>query len=260
MACRVGTGEEPRGADTRMAAIVVIPTYNERDNLAELTRRLLGLGLALDVVVIDDGSPDGTGKLADDLAQSFPQLSVIHRDRKFGYGSAVAEGFRTALKGEYSWILQMDADLSHDPAAIPALLRSASDHDLVLGSRYIGGVRVMDWEIGRVLLSCMANRYARAVTGLPVRDITTGFRCYRRSALEALDLAQLKASGYGFLIEIAYRIWKSGGRLIEVPITFYGRQKGTSKMSKWMMVEAALLVWRLRLGRGKQASRKTCPS
>ncbi|MBM2835933.1 MAG: Dolichyl-phosphate beta-D-mannosyltransferase, partial [candidate division NC10 bacterium] len=144
---------------------------------------------------------------------------------------------------------QMDADLSHDPAAIPALIRAASDHDLVLGSRYIGGVRVIDWEIGRVLLSWMSNGYARAVTRLPVRDITTGFRCFRRQALEALNLDQIQAAGYGFQIEVAYRIWRSGGRLTEVPITFYGRQKGISKLSRRMIVEAAVLVWRLRLGR-----------
>ena len=231
-----------------MSAIVIIPTYNERDNLQELTDRLLRLNLALDVAVVDDASPDGTGTVADALAAACPQVSVIHREGKLGYGSAVVEGFRAALKGKYSRVLQMDADLSHDPAAIPALLRAASEHDLVLGSRYIGGVRVIDWEIGRVLLSWLANGYARAITGLPVRDITTGFRCYRRSALEALDLDQLKAAGYGFLIETAYRIWKSGGHLTEVPIVFYGRQKGTSKMSKRMILEAALLVWRLRLG------------
>lgn len=233
-----------------MSALVIIPTYNERDNLSPLTDRLLGLGLPLDVLVVDDGSPDGTGKVADDLAQSFPHVSVIHRERRLGYASAVTEGFRAALKQDYSWILQMDADLSHDPASIPALLRAASDHDLVLGSRYIGGVRVIDWEIGRILLSWMSNNYARAITGLPVRDITTGFRCYRRSALEALDLAKLKANGYGFLIEIAYHIWRSGGRLTEVPITFYGRHRGTSKMSKRMILEAAILVWRLRVAGG----------
>ena len=230
-----------------MPAIVVIPTYDERDNLMELTQRLLGLSVDLDIVFVDDNSPDGTGKLADDLARSFPQVSVIHREGKLGFGSAVIEGFRVALKGEYPWILQMDADLSHDPAAIPALLRAASEHDLVLGSRYDGGVRVIDWEIGRVLLSWMANNYARAITRLPVRDITTGFRCYRRQALEALDLNQLKAAGYGLQIELAYHIWRSGGRLIEVPITFYGRQKGRSKMSKRMILEAAILVWQLRV-------------
>ncbi|MGH2668565.1 MAG: polyprenol monophosphomannose synthase, partial [bacterium] len=132
---------------------------------------------------------------------------------------------------------------------------AAAEHDLVLGSRYIGGVRVIDWEIGRVLLSWMANGYARAVTGLPVRDVTTGFRCYRRSALEALDLARLKATGYGFQIETAYRIWRSGGRLTEVPIIFYGRRRGESKMSKQIIVEAAILVWRLRLGMGRQGTR-----
>jgi dolichol-phosphate mannosyltransferase len=237
-----------------MSAIVIIPTYNERDNLIELTERLLALPLALDVVFVDDSSPDGTGKLADELARSHPQISVIRRERKLGYGSAVIEGFRVALKGDYAWILQMDADLSHDPAAIPALIRAASDNDLVLGSRYIGGVRVIDWEIGRVLLSWMSNGYARAVTRLPVRDVTTGFRCFRRQALEALNLAQFQAAGYGFQIEVAYRIWRSGGRLTEVPITFYGRQKGISKLSKRMIVEAAVLVWRLRLGRGNHAS------
>jgi len=237
-----------------MSAIVIIPTYNERDNLIELTERLLALPLALDVVFVDDSSPDGTGKLADELTRSHPQISVIRRERKLGYGSAVIEGFRAALKGDYAWILQMDADLSHDPAAIPALIRAASDHDLVLGSRYIGGVRVIDWEIGRVLLSWMSNGYARAVTRLPVRDVTTGFRCFRRQALEALNLAQFQAAGYGFQIEVAYRIWRSGGRLTEVPITFYGRQKGISKLSKRMIVEAAVLVWRLRLGRGNHAS------
>jgi dolichol-phosphate mannosyltransferase len=234
-----------------MSAIVIIPTYNERDNLIELTERLLALPLALDVVFVDDSSPDGTGKLADELARSHPQISVIRRERKLGYGSAVIEGFRAALKGDYAWILQMDADLSHDPAAIPALIRAASDNDLVLGSRYIGGVRVIDWEIGRVLLSWMSNGYARAVTRLPVRDVTTGFRCFRRQALEALNLAQFQAAGYGFQIEVAYRIWRSGGRLTEVPITFYGRQKGISKLSKRMIVEAAVLVWRLRLGRDR---------
>jgi len=237
-----------------MSAIVIIPTYNERDNLIELTERLLALPLALDVVFVDDSSPDGTGKLADELTRSHPQISVIHRERKLGYGSAVIEGFRAALKGDYAWILQMDADLSHDPAAIPALIRAASDNDLVLGSRYIGGVRVIDWEIGRVLLSWMSNGYARAVTRLPVRDITTGFRCFRRQALEVLNLDQILAAGYGFQIEVAYRIWRSGGRLTEVPITFYGRQKGISKLSKRMIVEAAVLVWRLRLGRGNRAS------
>lgn len=231
-----------------MSSVVIIPTYNERDNLTELTGRLLGLRLPLDVMFVDDNSPDGTGKLADKLARSCPQVSVIHRPRKLGYGSAVIAGLRAALKGRYSWILQMDADLSHDPTAIPSLIEAASNHDLVLGSRYIGGVRVIDWEISRILLSWTANHYARAITRLPAQDITTGFRCYRRTMLEKLDLSQLKAGGYGFQIEIAYQIWKAGGRLTEVPITFYGRQNGVSKMSKETIIEAAILVWRLRAG------------
>src|SRR3990172_7171243 len=157
--------------------MVIIPTYNERENLRQLTERLVALHLPLDVVFVDDGSPDGTGELADALAQRFPQVSVIHRQGKLGYASAVIEGFRLALKGEYSWILQMDADLSHDPAAIPLMLQAAEDHDLVLGSRYVGGVRVIDWEMSRVLLSWFANLYARTITGIPVQDVTTGFRC-----------------------------------------------------------------------------------
>src|SRR5258706_12499253 len=228
-------------------AVVIIPTYNERDNLAELTRRLLNIGLDLDVLYIDDGSPDGTGKLADDLAKEFTNVSVIHRARKLGYGSAVIEGFRATIKKDYTWILQMDADLSHDPASIPQLLKAAENSDLVLGSRYIGGVRVVDWEIMLVLLSCFANRYAQTITGLPLQDVTTGFRCYRASFLRSFDFKRVKTNGYGFLIEMAYKLWKSGARLSEVPIIFYGRQRGISKISKNMIFEAAFLVWRLRL-------------
>ncbi len=230
-----------------MSAVVIIPTYNERDNLAELTKRLMSIEVPLDVIFVDDGSPDGTGDLADNLVRTFPNISVIHRESKLGYGSAVIEGFRTALKKDYGWILQMDADLSHDPASIPKLLEAAREGDLVLGSRYIGGVRVVDWEIGRVLLSYFANQYARTITGLPLHDITTGFRCYRRDVLQSFDFSAVKANGYGFLIEIAYRVWRSGGRLAEVPITYYGRQRGKSKLSKQTMLEAAILVWRLRL-------------
>jgi dolichol-phosphate mannosyltransferase len=229
-----------------MSAIVIIPTYNERDNLQPLTERVLGLGLPLDILFVDDGSPDGTGEFAEELARTHPQISVIHRQGKLGYASAVIAGFRAALKGNYEWILQMDADLSHDPAAIPALLQAATDHDLVLGSRYIGGVRVIDWEMSRVLLSWMANMYVRTITGLPSQDVTTGFRCYRRSAIERMDFDRLKANGYAFQIEMAYRTWRDGGRLAEVPIIFYGRQRGLSKMSRGIILEAATLVWRLR--------------
>ena len=229
------------------SAVVIIPTYNERDNLSELTRRLLNLGLDLNILFVDDGSPDGTGKLADDLAMQFSHVSVIHRAGKLGYGSAVIEGFRSAIKKDYAWILQMDADLSHDPASIPDMLKAAEDSDLVIGSRYIGGVRVIDWEFLRVLLSCFANRYAQTITGLPLHDVTTGFRCYRASVLRSFDFSQVKTNGYGFLIEMAYRLWKIGGRLSEVPIIFYGRRRGKSKISKRMIFEAMFLVWRLRL-------------
>jgi len=237
----------PKSTEERVFAVVIIPTYNERDNLAPLTKRMQSIELPLDIIFVDDGSPDGTGDLADDLAKTLPNISVIHRQNKLGYGSAVIEGFRTALKKDYVRIFQMDADLSHDPASIPKLLEAARESDLVLGSRYIGGVRVVDWEIGRVLLSYFANRYVKTITGLPLHDITTGFRCYRRDVLYSFDFAKVKANGYGFLIEMAYRIWKSGGRLLEVPITYYGRKQGKSKLSKQTMLEAAILPWRLRL-------------
>ena len=230
-----------------MSAIVIIPTYNERGNLTDLTERLLSLPVDLDILFIDDGSPDGTGELADDLARKHPNVSLMQRGKKLGFGSALIAGYGAALKGNYSLILQMDADLSHDPAAIPDLIEAAADHDLVLGSRYVGGVRVIDWEMSRILLSWVANTYARAVTRLPVHDVTTGFRCFRREVLQALDMQKLKANGYGLQIEVAYRIWKAGGRLGEAPIIFYGRKSGKSKMTRSMIVEAVLLVWRLRL-------------
>jgi|SRR5262245_12276534 len=231
----------------RASAVVIIPTYNERDNLAKLAQQILKLGVGVDILVVDDNSPDGTGRLADDLAMELPSVSVIHRAGKLGYGSAVIEGFREAIKREYAWILQMDADLSHDPSSIPAMLEAAEKCDVVIGSRFVGGLRVVDWEISRVLLSCFANRYAQTITGLPLHDITTGFRCYRASVLRSLDFDRIKTNGYGFLIEMAYRLWKSEARLSEVPIIFYGRQRGKSKISNGIIFEAALLVWRLRL-------------
>jgi dolichol-phosphate mannosyltransferase len=229
-----------------VSAVVIIPTYNERNNLAELTERLTALGLGLDILFIDDGSPDGTGELARELARKRPGVSLIQRGKKLGFGSALITGYRAALERDYSLILQMDADLSHDPAAVPALIEASADYDLVLGSRYAGGVRVVDWEMRRIFLSWLANGYARAITRLPVHDITTGYRCFRREALRALDLEGLKANGYGLQIEVAYRIWKEGGRVGEVPIIFYGRKDGISKMTRSMIVEALFLVWRLR--------------
>jgi dolichol-phosphate mannosyltransferase len=229
-----------------VSAVVIIPTYNERNNLTELTERLMALGLGLQVLFIDDGSPDGTGELAQDLARKWPAVSLIQRGRKLGFGSALVTGYRAALERGHSLVLQMDADLSHDPAAVPALIEAAANCDLVLGSRYADGVRVIDWEMRRIFLSWLANGYARSVTGLPVDDVTTGYRCFRREALKSLDLDQLKANGYGLQIEVAYRIWKAGGRVSEVPIIFYGRKKGVSKMTWSMIVEALFLVWRLR--------------
>jgi dolichol-phosphate mannosyltransferase len=232
-----------------VSAIVVIPTYNEQENLVELTTRLLAIPSELDVLYVDDDSPDGTGKLADDLAERFSRVSVLHRKGPRGFSAASIAGLKVALAGPYSHIVTMDADLSHDPSAIPLLLEAAQDHDLVIGSRYAQGVRVVNWDMRRLLLSWAANHYARAVTGFPFHDMTTGFRCYSRAAIEAIDLDGIKAKGYGFLIEMAYQTWNAGRRIAEAPIIFYGRKKGVSKMSKRMIVESALLVWRLRFSR-----------
>ena len=231
-----------------MSAIVVIPTYNEKDNLVDLTARLLTIQSGLEILYVDDDSPDGTGKLADELRERDPRVSVLHRNGPRGFSAASIAGLKTALAGSYSHIVTMDADLSHDPSAIPFLLDVAQDHELVIGSRYAQGVRVVNWEMRRVLLSWAANLYARAVTGFPFHDMTSGFRCYSRAAIEAINLNRIKANGYGFLIETAYRIWRAGGRVVETPIIYYGREKGVSKMSKRMIVESALLVWRLRFG------------
>jgi dolichol-phosphate mannosyltransferase len=230
-------------------ALVIIPTYNERDNLLQLTEQLMNLPLDLSVLFIDDGSPDGTGELAEELARKHAKVSLIQRGKKLGFGSAVITGFEAAVERNFALVVQMDADLSHDPGAVPGLIEAASKYDLVFGSRYTGGVRVIDWEMSRILLSFCANTYARAVTGLPVHDITTGFRCYRKEALASLDLKRMKANGYGLQIETAYRIWQSGGRLGEVPIVFYGRKRGKSKMTGSMILEAMALCWRLRLAK-----------
>jgi dolichol-phosphate mannosyltransferase len=229
-----------------MNAVVVIPTYNERENLVELTTRLLNLPVNLHVLYVDDDSPDGTGKLADELCNRDSRVSVLHRAGPRGFSAALLAGLKSALAGSYDRILTMDADLSHDPAAIPHLLDAAQDYGLVIGSRYVHGVRIMNWDMHRLLLSWVANRYARAITRFPHHDMTSGFRCYRRAVLEAIPLDRIKTNGYGFQIEVAYHIWKANNRIVERPITFYGREKGVSKMSKRMIVESAMLVWRLR--------------
>src|SRR5574341_9653 len=230
-----------------MKALVIIPTYNERENLEKIVAEVLRQDSRLHVLIVDDNSPDGTGQLADKLAQSNGKILVLHRQKKAGLGQAYVAGFKFALQKDFDWVFEMDADFSHDPKYLPDFLKSIEKADLVLGSRYISGVNVVNWPISRLLLSYFANIYARWVTGLPVRDSTGGFKCYRRTVLEKIDLDEIKSEGYSFQIETSYRAWKKGFKLREIPIVFVDRQQGESKMSKKIVREAMWMVWKLRL-------------
>jgi dolichol-phosphate mannosyltransferase len=228
-------------------ALIVIPTYNERENLGELVPKILGVDSRFEVLVVDDGSPDGTGQLADEMAERIPRVHVIHRPGKLGLGSAYREGFRFALERSFDLVFEMDADFSHDPASLSDFITAIRDADLVIGSRYLHGVTVVNWPMGRLLLSFAANRYTRFVTGLPLNDATAGFKCFRRAVLEAIDLDQVRSDGYSFQIEMNFKAWKKGFRLREIPILFSDRRVGISKMSKRIVREAAFMVWWLRL-------------
>ena len=228
-------------------ALIIVPTYNERENI----RRLIDLALAqdsrLEMLVVDDGSPDGTGALVDEIRETEPRVHAIHRPRKLGLGTAYLEGFRWALERGYDFIFEMDADFSHDPAHLPQFLSAAEDADVVLGSRYrYGKVTVVNWPIARLFLSYFANIYARAVTGLQLFDATGGFKCFRRKVLEAIDLNDVRSNGYAFQIEMSFRAWRRGFRIVEIPIVFHDRTVGQSKMSGHIVREAVLMVWRLR--------------
>ncbi len=228
-------------------ALVVIPTYNESDNLEQLLPQVLAQAETIDVLVVDDNSPDGTGALADRLAAENPRVHVVHRPAKMGLGTAYLDGFRWALSRGYEFVFEMDADFSHDPAHLPAFLEAAADADLVIGSRYLDGrVTVVNWPMPRLLLSYFANRYARVVTGHRLCDATGGFKCFRRRVLEALDLDAVHSNGYSFQIEMSFRAWRKGFRIVEIPIVFVDRVEGTSKMSGAIVREAVWLVWRLR--------------
>jgi dolichol-phosphate mannosyltransferase len=227
--------------------LVIIPTYNERDNIARLLDQVLARDDRLDVLVVDDGSPDGTGAIVDGIKATNPRVDVIHRATKLGLGTAYIAGFKWALARDYALVFEMDADFSHDPAHLPQFLEAIDGADLVLGSRYRNGrVTVVNWPIGRLMLSYAANVYARVVTGLKLFDSTGGFKCFRRKVLEALELDAVRSSGYAFQIEMNFRAWKKGFRIVEIPIVFVDRTEGESKMSKKIMREAVWMVWRLR--------------
>jgi dolichol-phosphate mannosyltransferase len=228
-------------------AIVIVPTYNERENIARLIKAVLAQDAALDVLVVDDGSPDGTAAIVTGIMAGNPRVHLHERPRKMGLGTAYIAGFRWALEHDYEYVFEMDADFSHDPAHLPAFLEAAQTADLVLGSRYRDGkVTIINWPITRLLLSYFANVYARFVTGLQLWDGTGGFKCFRRRVLEAIDLNEVVSNGYAFQIEMSFRAWKKGFRIVEIPIVFVDRTEGTSKMSKSIVREAVWMVWRLR--------------
>ncbi len=227
--------------------LVIIPTYNERDNIARLIEQVLARDDRLDVLVVDDGSPDGTGAIVDSIKAVNPRVEVIHRAQKLGLGTAYLAGFRWALAREYGFVFEMDADFSHDPAHLPQFLEAIEGADIVVGSRYRNGrVTVVNWPVGRLLLSYAANVYARVITGLQLFDSTAGFKCFRREVLQTVDLDAVKSSGYAFQIEMNFRAWKKGFRIVEIPIVFVDRTEGESKMSKKIVREAVWMVWRLR--------------
>jgi len=228
-------------------ALVIVPTYNERENIRRLVDAVLRQDGRLEVLVVDDGSPDGTGQIVAELEAADSRVHLLEREKKMGLGTAYIAGFRWALERGYDYVLEMDADFSHDPAHLPQFLRAIEDADLVLGSRYQQGrVTVVNWPIGRLLLSYSANLYARAVTGLPVWDATGGFKCFRRAVLESIDFSRVRSNGYAFQIEMSFRAWKRSFRIVEIPIVFVDRTEGTSKMSKSIVREAIWMVWRLR--------------
>ncbi len=229
-------------------ALVVIPTYNEVGNLAPLVEQVLAQDPRLDILVVDDGSPDGTGALADSLAAKQPRMQVLHRPGKLGLGTAYIMGFRWALERGYDYVFEMDADFSHDPVHLKEFLKAVIKADLVIGSRYLGGrVTVVNWPMGRLLLSYCANIYARWITGLHIWDLTGGFKCFRRRVLEAIDLSRVRSNGYGFQIEMSVRAWRKGFTLKEIPIVFVDRTEGQSKMNRAIVREAVWMVPRLRL-------------
>ncbi|MBI2071455.1 MAG: polyprenol monophosphomannose synthase [Gemmatimonadetes bacterium] len=229
-------------------ALVIIPTYDEATNIAQIVPLVLEQDPRLEVLIVDDNSPDGTGVIADRLAGENPRVHVLHREGKLGLGTAYVAGFRWALARDYAYVFEMDADHSHDPKHLPAFLAAIQDADLVLGSRYLNRrATVVNWPMSRLLLSYGANIYARWVTGLKLYDATGGFKCFRRRVLEAIDLGAVHSNGYSFQIEMSFRAWRLGFRIREIPIVFVDRADGTSKMSGAIVREAIWMVWRLRL-------------
>ncbi len=227
-------------------ALVIIPTYNERSNIMLVVPAVLKAIPGAHVLVVDDSSPDGTAQCVKELAQSFEGVYLLERPAKQGLGRAYISGFRWALERDYQCVFEMDADFSHDPSYLPGFLAAIDENDLVIGSRYIRGVNVVNWPMSRLLISYAGNIYARVVAGIPVRDCTGGFKCFRREVLQSINLDRISSSGYSFQIEVNYLTWKKGFRIKEIPIVFTDRQRGESKMSTKIVREALVLLWELR--------------
>ncbi len=229
-------------------SLIIIPTYNELENIQLLIPDLLQrYKNNLDILVVDDSSPDGTGKFIEDTGKQDSRVKLLRREKKMGLGTAYVAGFKYALENSYDYIFEMDADFSHDPKEIKSFLKAIKQYDLVLGSRYVKGVNVVNWPMRRLLLSYFANVYTRIITWMPIWDATGGFKCFRRSVLETIDLNKIKSNGYAFQIEMTFKAWKKGFKIGEIPIVFVDRTMGSSKMSKKIVREAVFMVWKLRL-------------
>jgi dolichol-phosphate mannosyltransferase len=231
---------------TLLKTVVVIPTYNEKDNIEKVAAEVLCQAESIHLLIVDDNSPDGTGVIVDRMAADNARIEVLHRKGKLGLGSAYREGFRFALSWGADYVVEMDADFSHDPVMLPRFLEKMTEYDLVIGSRYLNGVSVVNWPLRRLMLSYFANVYTRIVTGLKISDCTSGFKCFKRQVLESIDLNRIKSDGYSFQIEMNYRCVEKGFRVGEIPIIFIDRHAGSSKMSKRIIREAVTIVWKLK--------------
>ncbi|HQJ74859.1 MAG TPA: polyprenol monophosphomannose synthase [Bacteroidota bacterium] len=227
-------------------ALVCIPTYNEIENIEKIIPKILSMDDEIEVLIIDDNSPDGTGDKVEEMMRENKRIHLIKRPGKMGLGTAYVEGFKYAIKNNFDLVFEMDADFSHDPNTIPSFLEAIKDNDLVLGSRYINGINVLNWPMKRLLLSYFANVYTKIVTGMKINDATGGFKCFRIEVLKSIDLDKIKSNGYSFQIEMTFKAWKKGFRIKEIPIIFMDRQQGTSKMNKKIIHEAIFMVWKLR--------------
>lgn len=228
-------------------ALVIIPTYNEREGIEAIIRAVFELNCGLEVLIVDDNSPDGTAAIVKGLQESLTGLHILERSGKLGLGTAYVAGFKYAIERGYDAVFEMDADFSHDPKVLPKFLERIKDHDFVLGSRYVNGISVVNWPLSRLMLSYFASYYTRVITGMPIKDPTGGFKCFRTSTLKAIDLDRIHSNGYSFQIEMNFKAWKKGFKYIEIPIIFEDRRVGKSKMSKAIVREAVWMVWKLRI-------------